>query len=158
MSCCVVCKKPNMNFYLKPFVEELQELYNEGIRCTTFGNKETILVKVHTLVCSVDTVARPMVQNMKQFNGQYGCSYCLHKGKQISVGRRTARIYQGHKGQMRSITEHNRHINAAIHSKKTIKGVKGLSITSMIPNFNILYSCPPEYMHSCLLGVAKLFA
>lgn len=28
------------------------------------------------LLCSVDTVARPILRNRVQFNGHYGCSWC----------------------------------------------------------------------------------
>ncbi len=30
-----------------------------------------------------DSVAKPILQNMTQFNGHYGCSLCLHPGEQV---------------------------------------------------------------------------
>ena len=66
-------KKPVMNLYLQPFVDEIIDLCNNGFQSTTFLHKEIINIKVHTILCSVDTVARPAIQNIKQFNGIYGC-------------------------------------------------------------------------------------
>ncbi|OXU32000.1 hypothetical protein TSAR_013768, partial [Trichomalopsis sarcophagae] len=145
-------KKPCMNLFLRPFIKELLDLRNEGIHCTTYVNKETINVKVHTLLCVVDSVARPMVQNMKQFNGMYGCSYCLHRGEQVCVGRGTARIYEFNAIRLRSSHQHSIHVRKAI-----VMGVKGPSVVSLLSNFNIIESVPPDYMHSCLLGISKLF-
>lgn len=37
--------------------------------------------KVRVVIISTDTVARPLVRNTTQFNGEYGCDFCLHPGK-----------------------------------------------------------------------------
>ena len=41
--------------------------------------------------------------------------------------------------------------------KKPVKGVKGPSVTSLLDNLSIINSFPPDYLHSCLEGVSKLF-
>lgn len=51
---------PRMDVFLKPFIEELITLHNEGITCSFF-NKKNVNIKVHTLIASVDSVARPKV-------------------------------------------------------------------------------------------------
>ena len=86
-------EKPVMNTSLKPFIEKLSELENVGFQTTTFTNTDMIHVKVHAILCSVDSVARPMIHNVKQFNGKYGCSYCLHKDEQVVSKRGHTRIY-----------------------------------------------------------------
>ena len=37
-------------------------------------------VKARLLMCSVDLPAKAIVLNCKQFNGQYGCTYCEDEG------------------------------------------------------------------------------
>lgn len=43
------------------------------------------------MIC--DSVARPILQNMTQFNGHYGCSLCFHPGEQVPKGNGTVRVY-----------------------------------------------------------------
>ncbi|XP_056604162.1 uncharacterized protein LOC130420694 [Triplophysa dalaica] len=81
---CIPCiwfgeKKPNMATLLTPFVDELQELEQTGIKWTDTQNEQHSS-KVHALICSSDSVARPQIRNTKQFNGIYGCDFCYHKG------------------------------------------------------------------------------
>ncbi len=75
-------KKPHMRTFLKPFVDECVELQDGGF---TWENDKGVSVntKVIPLVLMSDSVARPLIQNFKQFNSEYGCSYCLHKGKLV---------------------------------------------------------------------------
>lgn len=94
---------------------------------------------------------------MKQFNGKYGCSYCLHKGEQVQVGRGTARVYAFNKVKLRTSRTYKTPVSLAIHSGMVVKGIKGPSITSLIPEFDIIESFAPDYMHSCLLRISKLF-
>ena len=148
---------PPMNIYLKYFVEELRELSLVGFKSSTYGSDEEINIKVHTILSSVDSVARPKVQNIKQFNGKFGCSYCYHKGETIVMGDGFSRIYRGKSGSPRSHDDFKQHAIDAVQNNKIVKGVKGTSIVLKIPHFDIIHSFPPDYMHCCLLGVACLF-
>lgn len=62
-------KKPTINSFLKPFVEELNFLYSDGIICNLGNQNKLFNVKVHTLLASVDSVARPMPQGIHHFPG-----------------------------------------------------------------------------------------
>lgn len=150
-------QKPLMDLFLRPFIDELLELQTNGFWCIPFEHRETVHIKVHALFATVDTVARPLIQNIKQFNGAYGCSYCLHKGEQISVRRGQTRIYSGDKSTMRKMKQHYKYVEKAIDKGRPIKGVKGPSVVMLLPTCHIIHSFPPEYMHSVLLGVTKLF-
>lgn len=149
-------RKPIMNVFLEPFANELVEL-SKGFESTTLIHKEPILIRVHTFLSSVDSVARPTIQNVKQFNGKYGCPYCFHKGKHVRVKRGSARVYCGKKRRARTLRVHKKLVKKSVQKKKVIKGVKGPSIMSSVPNFNIVRSLPPEYLHSSLLGTGKSF-
>lgn len=50
----------------------------EGISCTI--NYQKRLIKLHSLCCCVDSVSPAAMQSIVQFNGFYGCSWCLHRG------------------------------------------------------------------------------
>lgn len=150
-------KKLPMDLFLRPFMDELVELQTDGFWDVTFEHRALTLIKVHALFATVDTVARPLIQNIKQFNGTYGCSYCLHKGEQTLVRRGQTRIYSGDKRKMRKLQQHCKHVEEAINKGKPVKGVKGPSVAMLLPTYHIIHSFPPEYMHSVLLGVTKLF-
>lgn len=148
--------KPPMNMFLEPFINELIDLSENGFQVVRNG--ETVTVKAHTIVSPVDSVARPIMQNFKQFNGRYGCSYCTQKGKHVIVGKGGARIYKFKRNfQLRTIATYKEYLQKAI-SGKPFKGIKGPSIIPLIPHFIILLCMPPDYMHAWLLGVIALFA
>ena len=149
--------KPDMNVFLEPFAKELVKLAKEGLNTTTLHHAEPINIKVHAILCSVDSVARPLIQNVKQYNGAYGCSYCFQKGEHVHVGKGFARVYPYKRNvRKRSQHLHDKLVDLSINQNKTVKGVKGPSIMATVPNLNIVHSYPPEYMHSCVLGIGKL--
>lgn len=55
--------KPSMNMYLKPFVEELSELYTTGFRIKPIYSEHEVVIKVHTILATVDSIARPWWKN-----------------------------------------------------------------------------------------------
>lgn len=68
------------------------------------------LYKVRVLVITTDTMARPVLKNTSQFNGAFGCDWCLLEGKMVKKGKGHTRVYpepkkkQFHKrGPLRSI-------------------------------------------------------
>lgn len=44
-------------------------------------------VRVFLLSCIFDAPAKSQFQNITQFNGEYGCSYCLEPGKTVKAGK-----------------------------------------------------------------------
>jgi len=149
--------KPVMDLYLRPFVEELKDLHENGIDCFCNDSDQPINIKVHTLVSPIDSIARCCLQNNNQFNGKYGCSFCLNPGKHIKVGNGYARVYCGGEGTTRTEQQHRRDAEQAVQEDRIIHGVKGVSLLLFLPIFNIIFSFPPEYMHAVLLGVVKSF-
>lgn len=148
-------EKPNMNLYLYPFAKELEQLY-KGFYSSTVFSEDPVLIKVHTLLASVDSMARPMVQNMMQFNGEYGCSFCLNPGETIA-GFRGKRIYVGGIGELRTKDQHTIHAIRACEEGRIVKGVKGVSVVMEIDNFSVVEDMPPDYMHAVLEGTMKSF-
>ncbi|XP_028981372.2 uncharacterized protein LOC114840948 isoform X2 [Esox lucius] len=85
-------KKPPMNMYLEPFVNECMDLHERGFDWVTSDGVHGTS-KVYALILVSDSVARPLLQNFKQFNGEFGCSFCLQKGTVVERGRGKARVY-----------------------------------------------------------------
>lgn len=67
-------KKPPRNVFLDPCVAELKNLCSTGLKVD--GN----VYKIRPVIVTVDTVARPVIRNTTQFNGAFGCDFCLHPG------------------------------------------------------------------------------
>lgn len=72
-------KKPEMNLFLDVFVKNINNLSTNGIPCNINCTKKNI--KLFCLVAVVDTVARAPMNGTTQFNGKYGCDWCLHPGQ-----------------------------------------------------------------------------
>ena len=65
-----------MRSFLKPFVTYMNEIGEKGFKCTIQGVEKVF--KLNGLCCCVDSVARAPMQGITQFNGFFGCSWCLH--------------------------------------------------------------------------------
>lgn len=112
-------EKPVINTFMKPFVDELESLHTKGIVCNIPGREYPVNIKVHALLSSVDSVARPKLQGIKQFNGKYGCSFYLHHGRRIERERGSARVYVGSLGEPRSTEQHLRALQQLKHYNNT---------------------------------------
>lgn len=155
-------EKPDINLYFDSFVKEMNILNEQGLIRKANGKDESaIVVKFHLLVGVADSVARPTLQNISQYNGIYGCSFCLKKGIIVNTpkGGKT-RVYVGTDiPALRNLNQHYRDANTVLSSVslKSVHGVKGASVLSRIPNFDVTCCFSPDYMHCVLLGVAKTF-
>ncbi|XDV23432.1 hypothetical protein PO909_028010 [Leuciscus waleckii] len=148
---CIPCiwfgeKKPNMTTLLTPFVDELQELEQNGIKWSDTQSQQHSS-KVHALICSSDSVARPQIRNTKQFNGIYGCDFCYHKGG-------GSYSYISPEPLLRCESEHFQHAMAGT-PKQPVMGVKGPSPLMKLANFQMINGFVPEYQHSVCLGVTR---
>ena len=70
--------KPKMEMILDPVLEKLDVYGKKGIAISTDGGDK--IIKVKLILCVFDLVARPLATNTVQFNGYFGCLYCLHEG------------------------------------------------------------------------------
>ncbi|XP_032683407.1 uncharacterized protein LOC116849888 [Odontomachus brunneus] len=147
--------KPDMNVFLSPFVKDAKEKYCiSGISCKILG--EIRHIKLYFLTCCVDSVARPAMQGTIQFNGRYGCNWCLYPGENIQGIIKYTIKYPV--PNLRTERETLEQMEQAIYNNVTIKGVKTSSCLINLPYFNIISGFVPDYMHCCLLGVARRLA
>lgn len=154
LTCLWFGKKPEMNTFLAPFVEEMTDLHENGL---TLKNGKKI--KVHCLLSTVDSVARPYLQSIQQHNAHFGCSYCLLKGQTLWITeKKKTHIYEGQIGTPRTEEQHIEDAKKTMtNPKKPTHGVTGISVLMFLPLFNIFTSMFPDYMHNILLGVVRQF-
>ena len=147
---------PNMNTLLLPTMNELYDLYEQGIMWKNSINNSVINSKFITLLCITDSVARPAVLNMTLFNGKYGCTYCYEKGQHVP-GKGVRRMYPYRKRiHCRTDAEMRRHMDEAYKSNEKKFGIKGLSALLILPNFDLHKGTDIDSMHNVYLGVVKL--
>ncbi|KAJ8030468.1 hypothetical protein HOLleu_26903 [Holothuria leucospilota] len=112
--------------------------------------------KVFTLFSIFDSPARCLVQNVKQFNGEYGCNWCYAKGEQVERGLGTARVYPVQNEPSNKRTHDSMiadGLEASKEGRSSHKGVKGLSPLLAFTYFNMVSGFGVDYMHCVLLGV-----
>ena len=149
--------KPKMNIFLKPFVVYMNQLANEGIKGKI--NNEERVIKIHTLCCFVDSVARAPMQDMMQINGYYGCSWCMHPGEYVPTVRGGSVKYVLLNELPRERTEREtlQYMQESRTSRHPVYGVKRPTCLINLKSFDIISGYVPDSMHSISLGVAEQF-
>ncbi|XP_024889701.1 uncharacterized protein LOC112466052 [Temnothorax curvispinosus] len=141
-----------MNTYITEFIKQINQLREDGVDLgITVDNVRTSYTPT-VLCCSMDSVARPVVQNRIQYNGYFGCSYCYHPGLYISAMR------YPFKYQESELRTHKTHLYDTQVSAKTglqSRGVKGDSVLASLSNFDMVWGFPLDCMHTVILGVTK---
>lgn len=149
-------KKPPMDTFMWESIDELNLLQSEGLEV------DGILYTVRVIIVTVDSVARAPLLGMTQFNGSFGCGFCLVEGKLIKKGKGHARIYpepfdcDASLPSLRTLEQHKRDLDLVIKAKKPIHGITGPTALSRIEGFNYIQALVPEYLHSCCEGAFKL--
>uniref|UniRef100_A0ABD2WYF1 Transposase domain-containing protein n=1 Tax=Trichogramma kaykai TaxID=54128 RepID=A0ABD2WYF1_9HYME len=144
--------KPDMKVFLKFFVEMINKLSEEGIDCTIKGN--LINIKVYCILCCVDTVARSPMQGLVQFNGKYGCNWCLHP-TEYSGASRYPYDENAPPPPLRTAEQTIQYMGRVHSQKNPIFGVKKVSPLINIEHFDIIRGFVPDYMHCILCGAEK---
>jgi len=150
--------KPCAVTFLQPFVTEITDLYRNGF---TFFNRltnEEQVLYVNADLCICDAPARAMLQEFSQFNGKYGCGFCCHPGQRVEKGSGTVQVYPMNTlYPLRSHSKTLEYAEQASRIGKPVQGVKGASLLTLLPSFDIVRCFVPEYMHCVLLGVVRQF-
>lgn len=105
---------------------------------------------VQLSLCYVcDAVARPLLQNFKQFNREYGCGLCLHSG--IQHTNWTSKVYtcldKKPNDRDHQTTVEIREI--VMTDGQTILGTKGSSAILGLPKFDLINGMVPVCYLEC---------
>ena len=147
--------KPNFSTFFHPFIKELKKLARLGFIWTKTSG-ETVTSFVYVVLCTCDSVARCTLQNMKQFNGGYGCAWCLQNGTRVAKGNGSAVVYPfDESAQRRTHSETLEHAQDAHVRDSCVFGIKGLSPLLDLPEFDIVDGFVVDSMHCVDLGVTK---
>lgn len=92
--------------------------------------------------------------NMVQFNGFYGCPYCLEKGR-CPEGLRNLVYPFEEEINLRNNTLIRKQMEEADLQRVNVMGIKGSSVLCSLQKFNLVDGIAIDYMHSVLLGVVK---
>ena len=139
-----------MEILLSPVAKYLQDLSSLGMQIKNSFGLFTIQTKLVMCVC--DLPAKAKVLCAKQFNGEYGCSVCLHPGKRLS---NNSRIYLPN--QSFAEKTHQQVLADARMAEKTKKSVHGIFGTSPLASIiDVVNSIPVDYMHAVLEGVTRM--
>ncbi|KAK5647999.1 hypothetical protein RI129_002891 [Pyrocoelia pectoralis] len=146
-------KSALLNTIFRCFANNAKKLAIDGVEIDSIHGKKTI--KLLPILCSVDSVARPILQCRKQFNGYYGCSWCYQAGTYIKTQIKYP--VEDHPPVLRSSESHMQDLAKVVDNnyKTSERGVKGPSSLLLLPYFDIVWSLPPDYMHGVLLGVTR---
>ncbi len=135
-----------MNLLLQPILESISCIERDGI-----PHKE-IVIRAKLMQAVFDLPAKSAATCTKQFNGEYGCFYCLHKGEIYN----RARIYPPQATTdfvLRSSSQMKAWAMEAERCGKSQFGVKGKSL--LYDYLEFPQCIPIDYMHSILEGVFK---
>ncbi len=155
-----VSKPCRTDTFLRPFQQEAVCLEREGVEWTDAKGCARIS-KVRVLLCVADAPARAMLTSSTQYNGEYGCGHCKHKGEQVVRGDGSARVYpmQYPLPGRRTHSQTIRYASRAVENpnRKSVKGIKGPSRLSLIPGLDIVYGLMVDPMHCSDLGISRTF-
>ncbi|KAL7295017.1 hypothetical protein TKK_0011620 [Trichogramma kaykai] len=141
--------KPIMSVFLQKFVDMLNVITTTGIPCKI--KNKNITIRPFVVSCCVDAPARAAVQGIKQFNGNYGCNWCLHPGWKDGAMLYPLRSILP---QLRTHQETVSIMLNVLEESEAPLGIKYPSPLINLPNFDIIEGMIPDYMHCCLEGVA----
>ena len=141
--------KPDMKLLFKPIIQRIEALSSVGVSINTPNGLNTIRARL--VMGSFDLPAKAAVLCTKQFNGQYGCSVCLHPGFRLDNG---ARIYLPDLFLERNHDSMAAAAEEAEKSECAVDGVLGKSVFTSTQD--LVNSFPVDYMHAALEGVVKM--
>ena len=162
--CCGIyystVKKPCLTSFLWPFAKYLKALNEKKLKWYDKEEKCVRSSNVVAPIATLDAPAKGAAQNIGQFNSDYGCSECEIKGENVEKGRGHVHVYpmdslndlptmrtkaRMYAQALRVLDENLEHVN----------GVRGPSVASAIPHFDVAESFGAELLH-VNLGVARM--
>lgn len=142
-------RRPDISTFFKPFIKQMKTLSSTGFEWFLKG--QTIRSYVYSIICSCDSVMQASLQNIKQFNGKFGCNWCLHPGLRVEKGKGYVHVqtYQEDATERcrQSMIEYGRNDMAAENF-----GVKGPTPLMSLPFFDIVSGFVVDSMHCIDLG------
>lgn len=147
---------------IQPLIDELIQIENDPLEVSILDGDCWIEKKFTVkLLCGIcDAPARAKVLNTVQHNGYFGCSRCyIESSKSPTSKKLFYPIIKQESLITRTNSDWKRFVNRIENSENQspIYGIKGTSPLLELTYIDMTIFCPPEFMHSQLLGTTKLF-
>ena len=143
--------KPSIVSFFEPLINEVNKINEEGFDIKLQSGC-VINIKLRVTLAVMDSPARAYFQNLKQFNGHYGCGYCEHPGENLDGIKYPVLAEPPVLRTHESVVEN---ANNAIHQNVAVCGVKGFSPLLKFQDFDIVRGCPPDVMHCVYHGTVR---
>lgn len=143
-------EKPDMMKLFEPLAKELEKLELNGL----VFEQQVFRVAVTSAV--LDLPAKAAFQQTMQYNGYFGCGFCLHRGEK--VGRVVKFPIRNKSVALRKhsdFVEVMSKIYANKNAEINVNGIKGISPAISFEYFDMVKSFALDYMHCVCLGVSK---
>lgn len=144
-------KDPNFEIYLKPLNKELRDLEEKKINVIINDEKRTVTVRV--LLVSSDLPAKAKLMKMKQFNGEFGCSYCLHPGFMIGGSTTSKYTLSSENYNLRTHSSTVALMKLKLSTGKEAFGVIGVSPVIGFKDYDLILGTVIDYLHCILEGI-----
>ncbi|KAG0410584.1 hypothetical protein HPB47_012284 [Ixodes persulcatus] len=141
-------KHPDMSLFVGKFVEHLSSV--DPIIWE--AKSQMVSSKVYAVCCCLDAPARAALQNQVQFNGYFGCPWCMVTGEHLEGAMR---FPEAHQIKERTHELVLRDMKYAVTYETTVNGFTGPSPLINLENHDMVSGQACEYMHSVLLSVTK---
>lgn len=143
-------EKPDMMIFFEPFANEMEYLELNGF----VFNQHVFRAAVTSAV--LDLPAKAAFQQTMQFNGYFGCGFCLHSGKNVGgcvkfPVRNESVVLRKHSDFVEVMSKMYVNENFKINAN----GIKGVSPAISFEFFDMVKSFGLDYMHCVCLGVSK---
>ncbi|XP_014300645.2 uncharacterized protein LOC106694273 isoform X1 [Microplitis demolitor] len=146
-------KEPNMQLFLKPFVDQGNKLSEQGIQ---WKLGDIMVVSKFIPICAVvDSVARCKLLNMKKFNGLYGCTFCEHPTESVDGYRKLTVSTTIPPDRTDASINSNMVLTSQSEYEKDVMDVWGPSSLMNLKYIDLADGMSPNYMHAFLLGAVK---
>ncbi|KAJ8030366.1 hypothetical protein HOLleu_26765 [Holothuria leucospilota] len=125
--------------------------------CNPVSNSE-LRCKVYAYTLTCDSVARCQLQGINQFNGDFGCSWCLHEGKRVAKENVYVMAYPFIGNPPPPARTHKSIQDECIKmisGQAPSFGVRSVSPLLLLPQFNMVSSFPVDYMRAVCEGVIE---
>lgn len=139
------------SFFNECFCDIMKDFIDNPISISSNQKSYKFSIRIFSALC--DIPAKALLLNIKNFNGSFGCPYCLHEG-----ARNNPRIqeypYRSKKYKAKTSEFYEREtykIATGILSEYGVKGKSVLADFMAVPN-----QIPIGYMHNILEGVLRI--
>lgn len=141
---------PSFELYLKPLIKEMNDLDERKIIVSV--NDTNKMVTVRILLMTADLPAKSKVLKMKQYNDEFGCSYCLHPGFMVGDSTSSKYTVSSEEYSLRTHSSTLSLMRLFLSTGKECLGVTGVSPLIGFKDFDLIRGCVIDYLHNVLEG------